>query len=950
LKEIVPPPQGAAHLMESLARAIEFAHQHGIVHRDLKPANILLATINVQSTIIGRAPLSVGSSGADHWSKTDIPKITDFGLAKRFDDQTAGQTHTGTILGTPSYMSPEQASGKVREIGPASDIYSLGAIFYELLTGRPPFKASNPIDLIHQVIGQEPVPPSQLEPRVPFDLETICLKCLQKEPARRYATAEELADDLRRYLHHEPILARPVSAWERAWKWGKRRPATVALLAVCVAAVLSMVMLVVWHNVSLRDRLDEALADEREAREREHDAVEEHRLSQVRNEGQRLYDSARVALAADDLANARLDLTKALTMLRGEKRLASLREPAEALLDDVERKLAAEADMRDSQARLQKFATLRDEAQFLGSLYTGMDLAANLKASRVAVYDALAVYGVPVKEDVDLVPDEHLSEAQQVEIRGDCFQLLLILAETEAQSAFEQRSTQRETQLREALRLLERALRFGAPSRAYHLRRARYLGLLGDRAAAAEAEQAAQGAVVAGALDHFLMADELYRRADIESAITQYEQVLQDKPDHFWAQYLNGLCLLRLNRHAEAKTLLTACLAHGREFVWPYLLRGFANGELKAWEAAEADFQKAMQMPLDENARYVLFVNRSVLRIKQHRYDEAVADLNEAIALKPAEYQAFVNLAQVYRLRDDLDAALRQLDLAIEREAELAHLYRLRARLRLERNEGDLALADFDRAIEREGGESPFLVEDLVERGRLLLRAGRHEASLASLDDALKLRYDHSLAQRLRAEALFHLGRFEEVIEAFDRYLETGKPLESVYRGRGLAKSELGRYPGAIDDFTKALELQPTSAVQAYRGWMHLVCDAPKLAERDFQLAIDLDPNNSDAFTGRGFVRAIQKQPRKAIVDAEQALRIGPKSPRLLYNAARIYAQSAAADGPRVYDLIREALALVPEDQRATFWNTQIVGDTALASILTQPRFLQLEEELLSKK
>jgi tetratricopeptide (TPR) repeat protein len=562
------------------------------------------------------------------------------------------------------------------------------------------------------------------------------------------------------------------------------------------------------------------------------------------------------------------------------------------------------------------------------------------------------VYGVSIQDDRQPAFDEHLQAGQKSEILGDCSQLLLILAETEAQSAPETKSAERDAQLREALRLLDQALRFGAPSKAYHLRRARYLSRLGDESAAAQANDAAERAAVTDVLDHFLMADELYRRGDLEDAIREFEHVLQSKPDHFWAQYLNGLCLLRLNRHAEAKTMLTACLAQGREFVWLYLLRGFAHGELKAWDAAESDFQKALQLPLDDHARYVLFVNRGVLRIKQDRFDDAIADLNEATRLKPAEYQAFVNLAQAHRRLNDLAAALKQLDLAVEREPTLAHLYRLRARLRLERNEPGLALADLDQAIEREDASSSFHVEDLVDRGRLLLRASQHEQSLASFDAALQIQTDHSLAQRLRAEALFHLGRFQDVIAAFDRYLETGKPLESVYRGRGLAKSELGQYPGAIEDFTKALELQPTSAVQAYRGWMHVVVDAPKLAERDFQLAIELDPRNADAFCGRGFVRAISKQPREALADGEEALRLGPKTPRLLYNTARIYAQAARANDSdsKTFELISEALAALPEGQRAAFWNSQVRTDAALDSIRKQPRFLQIEKEMLLKK
>jgi serine/threonine protein kinase/Tfp pilus assembly protein PilF len=948
-------PQSAARMIETLARAIGFAHQRGIIHRDLKPGNILLAPHDPQSTMITaglsatRRPSSSGSTITDgDWSRSVVPKITDFGLAKRLDDDS-GQTHTGTVLGTPNYMSPEQADGRIREVGPATDIYALGSIFYELLIGRPPFKSGNPIDVIRQVIDQEPVPPRQLEPRVPLDIETICLKCLEKQPARRYETAEDLADDLHRFLADEPILARPISATERAWKWAKRRPSTVALMAVCVAAVIGTGLFIAWHNISLRDQLDLALAEERQARRNVAEAIETQRLSQLEIEGQRLYDGARVAMAANDLPSAQLDLTKALTILRSEPRLTALREAAESLLADVDQKLIAVADRLASRERLTHFVDLRDEAQFLGTLYTGMDLAANLQASREAVHEALAVYGVSATYENTLTVDEHLDESEQTQICGDCYQLLLILAETEAQSSAVLDEQGQRHQLEEALRVLDQAPRFGTPSKAYHLRRARYLHSLGDHAAATQEESLAEAAEVSDALDHFLIADELYRRGEYDVAISEFEQVLQSQPDHFWAQYLSGLCLLRQHRPAEARSHLTACLAQGRAFVWLYLLRGFANGELKAFDAADADFRKALQMPLDENSRYVLFVNRGVLRIRQDRFEDAIADLNEAIKLKPTEYQAFVNLAQAYRRQNDLDLAIAQLDLAITIQPSLDQLYRLRARLHVERNESDAALDDFDTAIRLASANSPLLADDYVERGRLLLLVGKHEAALASLDAALRLREAHSLAQRLRAETLFRLGRFDEVITAFDRYLETGKPLESVYRGRGLAKSELGAYPGAIEDFTKALELQPTSAVQAYRGWMHVVVGATQLAERDFALAIELDAANGDAHNGRGFVRAIQGDFAGAIEDAENALKLGPRSPQLVYNAARIHAQSARSGDLRVFDLIRESLSLLPQDGRVAFWSRQVRTDAALDSIRRYPQYLQMERELLTQ-
>ena len=173
-----------------------------------------------------------------------IPKITDFGLAKRLDGSGAGQTATGAILGTPSYMAPEQAGRTVGDAraaaGPAIDVYSLGAILYELLTGRPPFLAASPLDTLLQVTRDDPVPPARLNPKTPRDIQTICMKCLEKEPNRRYPTAAALAADLRRYLADEPIAARPAGRWERAWKWAKRRPAQAGLIAVSTAAAIAL--------------------------------------------------------------------------------------------------------------------------------------------------------------------------------------------------------------------------------------------------------------------------------------------------------------------------------------------------------------------------------------------------------------------------------------------------------------------------------------------------------------------------------------------------------------------------------------------------------------------------------------------------------------------------------------------------------------------------------------
>jgi eukaryotic-like serine/threonine-protein kinase len=317
------PVDEAARIVETLCSAMEVAHQHKIIHRDLKPANVLLAA---DGTL----------------------KITDFGLVKRLEGDSS-QTRSGTILGTPSYMAPEQARGETHNVGPAADQYALGAILYELLTGRPPFQGASVLDTLDQVRSKEPVPPSQLQPKVPRDLETICLKALEKEPARRYADVAAMVEDLRRFQAGKPIVARPVSQVERLWRLCLRNPLSASLGAAAALAVLAFLIVsssfavtVNQKNLALGEANENLKMAKDEADSGRHDAEQKQKLAEAAalaaSEQNRSIVGAEVEMM--DLLEGRLRHVPELQDVRGQVLDTALKnlDSAAQAMDDLKKR------------------------------------------------------------------------------------------------------------------------------------------------------------------------------------------------------------------------------------------------------------------------------------------------------------------------------------------------------------------------------------------------------------------------------------------------------------------------------------------------------------------------------------------------------------------------------------------------------------------------------------
>jgi serine/threonine-protein kinase len=735
------PIQRAAALVATISEAIQMAHQRGIVHRDLKPGNIL-----------------VTSDGT--------PKLTDFGLARRLQGGS-GLTISGAPLGTPSYMALEQAQGQTAAIGPATDVYALGAILYELLTGRPPFQGETAECTIHQVIARDPVPPSRLNYKVPRDLETICLKCLHKASTRRYGSAAELAVDLRHFLDGKPVQARPVGAVEKAIKWARRRPtAALGVLAVLVMSVAGL-----WAGVWLRQQEEDrrTAKSQREGRARE--AIET--ALRTADELRRKERLPEAVLALSDASPHVADAEDPELAHRLQEAQADIR-----IASDLERVRESRTLRPDGSIDYQQWAADYQEVFGRGKLRLTDDVEAIADSIRASA----------IRDQLVAAIDDWAFVALMLQDGASVERLLRIARSADPEPRWRDRFRDRSA--------------WESPGR---------LRELADAAFTTSPPPAGHQTALLGLL--------LWQKGGGSRHISFLREACRRQPGNFWLSREMGTALLAENRLHESASYYHAALAMRPDSAWVHQELAFVLSLAGQTDAALAESHRAVELAPNESS---IRDRRVHLLLEAGYWKDAATECRRAIDLHPGDFSAPLALANALAVHGRTDEAVVMYHKAIEINPGSVNAHQTLGLL-------FSWIARHEEAARAFRAETQLTPADPVARQRLaheLVATGHPEEAIAELKAAMATGATHDSVYQDLGNLLRSRGRPEEAAVVFQQAATRNQHLFLAWEGLAAARLDQGRFKEAHEVTQRLLALPATDAARKAQRRQLDLCDS----------------------------------------------------------------------------------------------------------------------------
>jgi tetratricopeptide (TPR) repeat protein len=869
-----------------VCQAVQHAHQKGIIHRDIKPSNVLVMSHD----------------------GTPLVKVIDFGVAKAVGQQLTEKsiyTQFSQLIGTPSYMSPEQTGQSGQDVDTRSDIYSLGVLLYELLTGTTPFDKERlkevGFDELRRIIREEEPPrpstristlgqaattistqrktdPRRLSQLFRGELDWIVMKALEKDRNRRYETASAFAADVQRYLHDEPVQACPPSAWYRFRKFARRNKGRLAAVAGVFLAVTVMAASIGW-----------AVGD-RAARR----ATVAGQVRDSLNVARALLAENKLAAALQKLAEARAQLGNdgpALASLAAE--LAA----AEAGLDRFQQFL----DLID-RAHQAETAPVLEAAAADGphgsAAKPSLSWGRRPAAAVPFLLRALGCYELLERDDWDSTLESGLLGKDQVEqVRHSAYEELLWLAEDVVQRRQEHRSGDQlspEAAARQALVYLAKAESTRQPTRAFYALRARCHQALGEEAASQADRQRADKTLPTLALDYDLLGLTAYDARQLAEGVQAFEAALRLEPTHYWSLMWLGACLCDLGKGpadlAGAARVFTGCILKRPDNAHAYHCRALAYDKLGQQDEALADLSRAIELdPKHANA----WNKRGLVYLSLGQQDKALADFARAIELDPKNATAWNNRGLVYAELGQEDKALADNARAIELDPKNARAWNNRGRVYYKLGQDDKALADYSRAVKLD----PKLALAWYNRGLVYHRLSHQDKALADYSRAIELDPNYAPACNNRGLVYAELGQEDKALADYSRAIKLDPKLAPAWNNRGLVYHRLGQQDKALADFAKAIELDPRDAkAWINRGAVYRRLGQLDKALADYSRAIELDPKDARAWNNRGNVYVNLGQQDKALADYSRAVELDPKDAKAWFNRGIVYAELGQED------------------------------------------------------